>query len=96
MLQGPSVLLGSHTLLRRGDLCDTWNHSVSSAPLQLLLFPDASWTTQTKTQNKESGFLSHISERTKLELNYNNNKISTTEDNVSHKNQELLVSLESW
>lgn len=69
---------------------------VSSTPHQLLLFPTASWTTQTKTQNRESGFLSHLSVRTKLELNYNYNKTSTAEDDVSQRKQELLVSLESW
>lgn len=96
MLQGPSVLLGSHAFLRRGDVYDTCNHCVSSTPHQLLLFPIASWTTQTKMQNKESGFLSHISVKTKLELNYNYNKTSTAEDDVSQRKQELLVSLESW
>lgn len=96
MLQGPSILLGPHTFLRRGDMWQLESLCVSSTPHQLLLLPTASWTTQTKTQNKESGFLSHLSVRTKLELNYNYNKISTAEDDVSQRKQELLVSLESW
>lgn len=45
-------------------------------------------------QNKESGFLSHISVKTKLELNYN--KTSTAEDDVSQRKQELVAGLESW
>lgn len=55
----------------------------------LLLFPIASWTTQTKMQNK----VFWLTDRTKLELNYNC-KISAAEDDVSQRKQELLGSSE--
>lgn len=102
MLQGPSVLLGSHTLLRRGDLCGTCNHLAwvlldTNCSCSLLL------AELHKPKCRTRKVLFCLTDMTKLELNYNY-KTSTAKDDVkllewceiagiARKFRELVISV---